>query len=167
MRTNMKSAEKKVFNICIKLIHEVEAITQLIKIHKEFEADSAVDHAHVEPRTQEINNHKQTTIHKSNATSTAEHSCPAINKICSKCAEPEVCRSTNVKYLVDRNEERQEEIETENETTDNDPVAYAELKPKEVGKKFKRSNFQSGHFSSIQCKKNQSAGRKSILTDIS
>ena len=56
--------------------------------------------------------------------------CPAKDKICSKCAKrgqfAKVCRSTNVNYLGN-NEEQQEEAEIESTGTDTDPVAYAEF----------------------------------------
>ena len=51
--------------------------------------------------------------------------------MCSKCAKRgnfanvDQCRSTNVKYLEDRNDEQQHETETENDITDNFPVAFA------------------------------------------
>ena len=58
-------------------------------------------------------------------------SCPAKDKICSKCAKRghfgKVFRSTNVNYLEDRHEEQQEELETERLETENDPVAFAEF----------------------------------------
>ena len=58
-------------------------------------------------------------------------SCPAKDKICSKCAKrghfAKVCRSTNVNYLGNTNEEQQEETEIESKETDNDPVSYAEF----------------------------------------
>ena len=58
-------------------------------------------------------------------------SCPAKDKICSKCAKrgyfAKVCRSTNVNYPGDRQEQQQEEIETERLETENDPVAFAEF----------------------------------------
>ena len=57
--------------------------------------------------------------------------CPARDKICSNCAKrghfAKVCRSTNVNYLGNRQDEQQEEIETESLETENDPVAFAEL----------------------------------------
>ena len=56
-------------------------------------------------------------------------SCPAKDKICSKSAKrghfAKFCRSTNVNYLRNTNEEQQEE--TEIEITDTDSVAYAEF----------------------------------------
>ena len=56
---------------------------------------------------------------------------PVKDKICSKCAKrghfAKVCRSTNVNYLGDTNEEQQEETELENTETDNDLIAYAEF----------------------------------------
>ena len=58
-------------------------------------------------------------------------SCPAKDKICSKCAKRGqfaiVCRSTNVNYLGNTNDEQQEEKEIESTETDTDPVAYAEF----------------------------------------
>ena len=58
-------------------------------------------------------------------------SCPAKDKICSKCAKrghfAKVCRSTNVNYLGNTNEEQLEETEIESTETDNDPVAYADF----------------------------------------
>ena len=58
-------------------------------------------------------------------------SCPTKDKICSKCTKrghfAKVCRSTNVNYLGNTNEEQQEETETESTRTDTDPVAYAEF----------------------------------------
>ena len=59
------------------------------------------------------------------------HSCPAKDKICSKCAKrghfAKVCRSTNFNYLGKTNEEQQEEPEIASTGTDTDPVAYAEF----------------------------------------
>ena len=56
-------------------------------------------------------------------------SCPANDKICSKCAKrghfAKVCRSTNVNYLGNRQEEQQEEIESLE--TESEPVAFAEF----------------------------------------
>ena len=59
-------------------------------------------------------------------------SSPAKDKICSKCAKrwhfAKACRSGHVNYMGDRNdEEQQEEIETESQETDNNPVAFAEF----------------------------------------
>ena len=52
-------------------------------------------------------------------------SCPAKDKICAKCAKrrhfAKVCRSTQVKYLDDT--DQQKELETESLETENDPVA--------------------------------------------
>ena len=52
-----------------------------------------------------------------------------------------LCRSTNVNYLVDRNDERLEEIETENEITDNDPVAFAEFTSKNGWEEYQLVKF--------------------------
>ena len=56
-------------------------------------------------------------------------SCPAKDKICSKCAKrghlAKNCKSTNVNYLGNRHDEQQEEIQTESLETENDPVAFA------------------------------------------
>ena len=58
-------------------------------------------------------------------------SCPAKDKICSKCAKrgrfAKVCRSTNVNYLGNTNEEQQKETELESTEMNTDPVAYAEF----------------------------------------
>ena len=58
-------------------------------------------------------------------------SCPAKDKICLKCAKcghfAKVCRSTNVNYLENTNEEQQEETEIESTEMNTDPVAYAEF----------------------------------------
>ena len=58
-------------------------------------------------------------------------SCPAKDKICSKCAKcgnfAKVCRSTNVNYLGNINEEQQEETKIESTGTYTEPVAYAEF----------------------------------------
>ena len=59
-------------------------------------------------------------------------SCPAKDKICSKCAKrghfaKVCCCSTNVNYLGNTNEEQQEETENESTRTDTDPLAYAEF----------------------------------------
>ena len=58
-------------------------------------------------------------------------SCPAKDKICSKCAKrghfAKVCRSTNVNYLGNTNEEQLEETEIKSTETDNNPVAYADF----------------------------------------
>ena len=57
--------------------------------------------------------------------------CPAKDKICSKCAKrghfAKVCRSKNVNYLGNRQDEQQEEIETESLETENDPVTFADF----------------------------------------
>ena len=58
-------------------------------------------------------------------------SCPAKDKICSKCAKrghfAKVCRSTNVNYQGNKNEEQQEEPEIESTEMDTHPLAYAEF----------------------------------------
>ena len=59
-------------------------------------------------------------------------SCPANDKICSKCAKRGhfaiVCRSGNVNYLGDRNNE--EETESESQGTELDPVAFVDFMSK-------------------------------------
>ena len=52
-------------------------------------------------------------------------SCPAKDKISSKCAK--VCLSTNVNYLANTTDEQQEETEIESKETNTDPAAYAEF----------------------------------------
>ena len=113
----------------------VDITLRITKTHKEVEAVSAVDHIRAEHKTQEGN--KEITIQTAqnnviNAeTNTIRHlqSCPAKDKICSKCAKrghfAKVCRSTNVNYLGTRQDEQQEEIETVSLETD--PVAFAEF----------------------------------------
>ena len=72
-------------------------------------------------------------------------SCPAKDKICSKCAKrghfAKVCRSTNVKHLGTRQDEQQEEIETESLETENDPVAFAELTSNNGWDEYQIDNF--------------------------
>ena len=64
---------------------------------------------------------------------------PAKNKICSKCAKwghfAKLCRSVNVNYLGDRNnEDEQKENDSESQVTELDPVAFADFPSKIVGR---------------------------------
>ena len=73
-------------------------------------------------------------------------SCPAKDKICSKCAKrghfAKVCRSGNVNYLGDRNnEEEQEETESESQGTELDPVAFADFTSKNSWAEYHVGNF--------------------------
>ena len=88
--------------------HVVEVTTQTIRAHKEVKAYYAVDHIRVEHRTQEVNNHKPTTIHKSNVTSAATKLLIVVPSKRGPFAK--VCRSTIVNCLEERNDEQQEEI---------------------------------------------------------
>ena len=72
-------------------------------------------------------------------------SCSAKDKICSKCAKrshfAKFCRSTNVNYLGNRQDEQQEEIETESLETENDPVAFAEFTSNIGGDEYQIDKF--------------------------
>ena len=64
---------------------------------------------------------------------------PANDKICSKCAKrghfAKMCRSGNVNYLGDRNnEDEQKQNDSESQVTELDPVAFADFTSKMVGR---------------------------------
>ena len=71
--------------------------------------------------------------------------CPANDKLCSKCAKrrhfAKVCRSTNVNYLGNIDEEQQEETEIESTGTDTDPVAYAEFTTNNGWENYQKDDF--------------------------
>ena len=111
---------------------------RITKTHKEVEAVSAVDHIRADHKTQrgqQRNNNTNSSkqCYKCGNQYNQNHlqSCPAKDKFCSKCAKrghfAKVCRSTNVNYLGNRQDEQQEEIETESLENENDPVAFAEF----------------------------------------
>ena len=52
-----------------------------------------------------------------------------------------VCRSTNVNYLGNRQDEQQEEIEPESLDTENDPVAFAQFTSNNGWDDYKRDKF--------------------------
>ena len=72
-------------------------------------------------------------------------SCPAKDKICSKCAKrghfAKVFRSTNFNYLGNTNEEQQQETKIESTGTDTDPVAYAEFTTNNGWENYQMDDF--------------------------
>ena len=97
-------------------------------------------------KNQHPNNQKQ--CYKSGNVFGQNHlqSCPAKDKICSKCAKrghfAKLCRSGNVNYLGDRNnEEEQTEIESETHKTELDPVAFADFTSETGWKEYHVDNF--------------------------
>ena len=71
---------------------------------------------------------------------------PAKEKICSKCVKRGdfaiVCRSGNVNYMEDRNnDEEQEETESESQGTELDPVAFADFTSKDGWGEHHVDNF--------------------------
>ena len=72
-------------------------------------------------------------------------SCPAKDKIGSKCVKrgrfAKVCRSTNVNYLGNQQDEQQEEIETDSLEIENFPMAFAEFTSNNVWDEYQIEKF--------------------------
>ena len=73
-------------------------------------------------------------------------SCPAKDKVCSKSAKrghfAKVCRSVNVNYLGDRNnDEEQNKIGSKSQETEPQPVAFADFSSENGWEEYHVDNF--------------------------
>ena len=154
---------------------------QIIRAHREVGAIFAFDHIHVDNEIQGANNNNnnetrtsvpRNIFYKCGNQFGKNHlqSFSAKVKICSKCAKwghfAEVCYPENFTYVGDRNDkEEKEEIETQSQETDKDPVAFAEFTSNNGWDEYKIDNFSVKAIWVVFEIKTQPMYQKMILSD--